>query len=314
MKKFLKVTAIVIGSILALIALGLGTTTVVNAVATGSETKNLKPYGELIEVDGKNLNVVDRGTGEQTIVLLPGLGTAAPGLDFEPLIAQLEDRFRVIAVEPLGTGLSDEAGTARTSENIAREVHGALSTMGVRSYSLMGHSIAGIYALTYVNEFPEEVTAFIGIDSSVPNQPGADSEYPTESMQQLKALGLLRVLDGLAPDMYTDLDYTPEMKDQMHVLALRHAASDDLGSEMNLAGENFAAARELSFPADLPVLLFVVSEGEDVEGWIPLHEEQIAAQTTGRMILMDGDHYLHHTLAPQIAAETVSFLDALPAR
>ncbi|WP_323825588.1 alpha/beta hydrolase, partial [Pseudomonas aeruginosa] len=78
----------------------------------------------------------------------------------------------VISVEPLGTGLSDQADTPRTADNIAREVHSALQRLGVERYVLMGHSIAGIYALHYSTLYPEELVAFVGIDSSVPGQPG----------------------------------------------------------------------------------------------------------------------------------------------
>lgn len=33
---------------------------------------------------------------------------------------------------------------------------------------LMGHSISGLYGLDYVNKYPDEVSAFVGLDSSVP--------------------------------------------------------------------------------------------------------------------------------------------------
>lgn len=33
----------------------------------------------------------------------------------------------------------------------------------------MGHSILGVYGLEYVNHYENEVSAFVGIDSSVPS-------------------------------------------------------------------------------------------------------------------------------------------------
>ena len=53
------------------------------------EQKKYPALGQLVEVDGKNMNVYTKGDGENTIVLLSGLGTAAPVLDFEPLLNEL---------------------------------------------------------------------------------------------------------------------------------------------------------------------------------------------------------------------------------
>ena len=59
---------------------------------------------------------------------------------------------------------------------------------------LMGHSIAGIYGIDYVNKYPNEVTAFVGIDSSVATQPGMDVKFPIKTFAFLKKSGLLRLV------------------------------------------------------------------------------------------------------------------------
>lgn len=60
-----------------------------NAVASANEAARLVPYGERVDVGGRQMNVVVSGSGEETLVLLPGFGTAAPGIDFAPLVAEL---------------------------------------------------------------------------------------------------------------------------------------------------------------------------------------------------------------------------------
>ncbi|MET0854073.1 MAG: alpha/beta hydrolase, partial [Microterricola sp.] len=86
MKKFLRVTLKTIGVIVAVLALALATTAVVNVAATSAEAERIESYGQLVPVDGKEMNVEISGSGDETIVLLPGFGTAAPALDFSPLI------------------------------------------------------------------------------------------------------------------------------------------------------------------------------------------------------------------------------------
>lgn len=314
MRKPLKITLWTAGVIVALPVLALTTTSIVNVVQTKSDLAAITPYGELVPVDGKQMNVVVSGSGEETIVLLPGLGTAAPGLDFQPLIAELDDTHRVIAVEPFGTGLSDQTDSPRTAANIAREVHEALQQLGVDRYVLMGHSIAGIYALEYSELYPDELVAFVGIDSSVPDQPGWDEPVPTDGLAELRTLGLLRVLSAIGGDTYADLPYDEDTKEQMRFLTTKNSTAPTLLDEMDRAPENFASVSGTTFPASLPVLLFVVQDDSDVDGWLELHEAQAASVDHGLVVPLEGEHYLHHTQSPLIAQDTDEFLTSLSVR
>jgi len=313
MRKPWKVVLTTLGVIVAVPVFAITSTAIVNVIATRVEASVFTAYGERVAVDGKSMNVVVAGEGDETIVLLPGLGTAAPGLDFEPLIAELQTTHRVVAVEPFGTGLSDQTDVARTAENISREVHEALQQLGIDRYALMGHSISGIYALTYTAAYPDEVTAFIGIDSSVPDQPGWNDPIPTSTIATLSNLGLTRVLSAIAADPYEGLPYDEATADRMNVLSARNAAAPTMLDEMDHAPANFEAVSGTTFAADLPVLLFVAAEDAEVPGWLELHEAQAASVDHGRVVALEGGHYLHHTQSAALADETRTFLDGLVA-
>ncbi|WP_375383747.1 alpha/beta fold hydrolase [uncultured Microbacterium sp.] len=314
MRKPLKITLLTIGVVVALPVLVLATICVVNVVATKSDLAAIAPYGELVPVDDKQMNVLDSGGGAQTIVLLPGLGTAAPALDFQPLIAELDGTYRVIAVEPFGTGLSDQTDTPRTPANIAREVHEVLQYLGVDRYVLMGHSISGIYALEYSKTYANELIAFVGIDSSVPDQPGSDQPVPTDGLAELRELGILRVLASVSGDAYAGLPYDEQTKDQMRLLTTKNSTAPTMLDEMKQVPANFASVSGATFPASLPVLLFVVKDDTDVAGWAELHARQAASVERGTVIALGGDHYLHHTRSAEIARDTATFLQTLSVR
>lgn len=302
--------AIILPPVLLVAALAgaLATTATVNAVATRDEAGRIEPYGQRVPVGGRELNVVVSGDRGQTIVLLPGLGTAAPGLDFAPLIDELDDTYRVVAVEPFGTGLSDQTDVPRTAENIAAEVHEALQQLGIERYVLAGHSISGVYALSYVEDYRDEVVAFVGIDSSVPGQPGADEPIATDAVVLLRDLGISRLLRGLADDPYDVEAYDDTTREQIRMLEARNTAAPTMIDEMGRAADNFAAATGRTFPADLPVLLFVVADDSDVEGWVELHEAQAASVSRGVVVRMAGEHYLHRTLSAELADGIRAFL------
>ncbi|KJL31125.1 alpha/beta fold hydrolase [Microbacterium oxydans] len=314
MRKPWRIALITIGAIVAVPVLALATTSIVNVVATNIEAGEITPYGQKVPVDGKEMNVLVSGTGDETIVLLPGLGTAAPALDFQPLIAELDDTYRVVAVEPFGTGLSDQTDVPRTAENITGEIHEALQQLGIDRYTLMGHSISGIYALTYTAAYQDEVTAFIGIDSSVPDQPGSDEAIPTSVVVTLGNLGITRILSGMAADPYDGLPYDEATKTQMALLTNRNASAPTLVDEMDHTPANFAAVSGATFPASLPLLLFVATEDADVDGWLALHEAQAASVDHGELIELAGGHYLHHTLSAELAQGVQTFLAGIPGR
>ncbi|NQX47849.1 alpha/beta hydrolase [Paenibacillus tritici] len=301
----------IIGGIIGVLVLFIGITFVVNVISKGIEKNKIESYGQYVNVDGKKMNVLIEGSGEQTIVLLPGQGTASPVLDFKLLIDQLTPNYKVVAIEPFGYGLSDGTDKERTTENIISEIHEAVQQLGIDRYILMGHSITGLYAVSYVNAYPDEVQAFVGIDSSVPNQPGMDVKLPLKTMKFAQDSGVMRLIKKLSGDPFKSLDYDEHTKEQMNLITNRVSSNSTLMNELGHLGSNFKNAENLTYPHDLPVLLFAVSNNERNKQWIPLHEEQAKQSAQGKLIPMEGSHYLHHTKYKEIAGEFNEFMKQL---
>lgn len=309
-KKWPRILLKTLGIIVGIIALFFITVFAVDKIALRSEAGQIQPYGQTVAVDGKNMNVLIRGEGEETVVLLPGYGTAVPARDFELLIRELESDYRVIAVEPFGYGLSDKTDEERTTANIVDEVHEALQQLGVDRYVLMGHSITGLYGIEYVNRYADEVIAFAGVDTSVPKQGDMDTELPEGLFRFLKESGMMRLLTKLGDDPYLKLGYDEEMAKQIRMITNRVSNNSTILNEMSHIAENFRVAREADaqFPAELPVILFVNQDDTAKENWTELHEEQVAHSEHGKMFRMSGGHYLHHTNSPEIAKEFRTFM------
>lgn len=286
----------------AVLAVGLTATSVGNSVASEAEIHRIEKYGQMVEVDGGAMNVLVAGEGPADIVLLPGFGTASPVLDFEPLVTDLARDHRVIVVEPFGYGLSDGTDRERTTENIVTEVHGALEALDVDRYILMGHSIAGIYGIEFTARYPQEVSAFVGIDSSVPGQPNMDTRFPTGLLAAAKNLGLQRLL-GAAGDGYNDSVYSEHAREQISLLSNKNSLTPTYLDEMEYIRINFENARGTSFPKDLPLLLFVESDNAKNPDWMGLHQRQASSVVDGTAIPVPGEHYLHHSHAAEMAHE-----------
>lgn len=297
-----------IGVIAIAIVLFLAIVFIVNMISNKSEQGKIEPYGQSVTVDGKNMNILIQGQGEETVVLLPGYGTAAPALDFKPLVDELSPFYKVVVIEPFGYGLSDETEKERTTENMVSEIHEALQQLNIDRYMLMGHSIAGIYGLDYVNKYPNEVSAFVGIDSSVPTQPGMDVKFPLKTFAFLEQSGLVRLIKKLSGDPYEGLAFDDQTKEQMRIISNKNSNNATTLNEMGNISSNFKGVQHLTFPKDLPLIFFIQENNTDVEGWIPLHEEQVKSSVHGKVMTLRGGHYLHHTKSKEIVENLRGFM------
>ncbi|REK77700.1 alpha/beta hydrolase [Paenibacillus paeoniae] len=307
MKKWLRILLKSLAVILILIVAFIAIVYIVNVVSTKSEKSKIQAYGQLVPVDGKNMNVLIQGEGEDTIVLLPGYGTASPVLDFKPLIDELSPYYKVVAIEPFGYGLSDTTDKDRTTENIVKEIHEALQSLNIDRYILMGHSITGLYGVDYVSKYRDEVTAFIGIDTSIPTQGGMDVEFPIGKFKLLKSSGFARLMMKFNPDPYEGLPYDDETREQIRLIQLQNMFNPSILNEMEHISSNFKEATHMKFPVDLPLLLLVGKQNIS-DQWVPIHEEQAASVENGKIVIFDASHYVHHTKFKEIVENSRQFM------
>lgn len=309
-KKVLNILLKVIAGIVIAILLFIAIVFAVNKISASSEQKRLEPYGQQVAVDGKKMNVFIQGKGEETIVLLTGFGTASPVLDFKPLIDELTPHYKVVVVEPFGYGLSDQTDKERTIANIVSEIHEALQSLKINNYTLMGHSISGIYSLAYVNQYPNEVKGFVGLDSSVPalkEEQKIDSSVTTP-IKWFRDLGFHRIQLKLSDDQYEGLPYDEATKEQINILIRKNMYNNTQLNEAEHMNANFTAAESLVFPENLPLLFFVQANNPATDRWIPEHEKQVKQSNHGEMVLLEAGHYVHRTHFKEIAEKVRSFI------
>lgn len=291
--------------------------TAANLVMERSERASIPSNGERVQVSGGALNVyrtaAATGSG-RTLVLLSGLGTAAPALDFSPLIRELDD-FNVVVVEGFGYGYSDTTRKPRTVENISAELHEALSKAHIRvPYILAGHSIAGFYTLFYANRYRQEVSAVIGIDPTLPVAgTGALDAVPFTSginWNRLPATtGLLRWAAAVAPGLVEPDGeaYTADERKRIHLLSIWNYENPAVVDETNRIAENGRKVQNLTYPDDMPVLTFL-AEAKGTPAGLARHENRLRNVRHSEVVVLPGGHYLHWTQAPVMAEKIRSFL------
>ncbi|MEK5336980.1 alpha/beta hydrolase [Bacillus sp. FSL M8-0166] len=307
MKKILRIMLISLCTIITVMVVFLASVYFVNLFSNEREKGKIEAYGQKVSVDGKHMNVLIQGDGKETIVLLPGYGTASPVLDFKPLVDELSPYYRVVVIEPFGYGLSDDTDKVRTSQNIVDEIHECLQKLNIKKYTMMGHSISGIYGLEYVNQYEKEVTAFVGIDSSVPKQD--TDELPVSGLQLFHQSGFYRLLVKLNPDQLIMPKVDDKTKDQIKMLTFKNFLNESQASEAENFTNNFKSAERLHYPKKLPVIFYLSDQTEaETPSWKPMHEDLLKNSDYGKIVTFKGGHYLHHTKSKEIADDFRGFL------
>ena len=173
----------------------------------------------------------------------------------------------------------------------------------------MGHSISGVYSLDYIEKYPNEVTAFIGIDSSLPTQGGAEDNQQ-DSIKFLSQSGLFRLLSKASPDMLNIPEVSTELKEQYTYLSLKNIGSTATYNEAKAMPNTFKKTAHIKYPKDLPVLYFLATESTEPDpNWESIHQDLIKDSSKGEIVVLEGGHYLHHTKAKEISDKTTSFLN-----
>jgi len=290
----------------------------VNTVLSRGELDDIQPYGQMIAVDGKMMHVYSMGSGQRTIVLLPGLGVALPSADFGPLMRALSGQHTVVTIEYFGVGFSDLTDTPRTNQNMVREIRTALEKAGFEPpYVLMPHSASGIYAEFYAAMVPDEISAIIMLDTTSSALISEDEQpafiYTLTKLAQ--AIGNPRLAALLFPDTkLIENGYTAQEIEHYRLFSF-HAVNDTMINQAKTLTENIREVNTLPFPKEIPVLKLIAQETIDTMaeqdndngmGYQHDHLRRLGNQPSYQ--ILDATHLLYQTRVAEIVQLTNAFL------
>lgn len=272
------------------------------------------PLGQMVEVDGNNMSIYVEGTGDITLVFMSGGGTCSPILDFKSLYSLLSNKYRIVVVEKFGYGFSDVVDKKRGIESILADTRAALKAAGIEApYILCPHSMSGIEALYWAQQYPEEVLAIIGLDMAVPK---AYQDYSI-NMTMLKlsqfasAIGITRLLPGVSDsDAIINGTLSDKEKEIYRAVFYNRTATITMLNEVKSIKENASKVESDNIP-QIPMLLFVSNgdgTGWDKETWRSYQREYIANIENSKMIELDCPHYVHDYEYKAISESIIAFL------
>ena len=272
----------------------------------------LEANGEFAEINGSKIHVFRTGDPDRPkLVLMSGSSTVAPVYDFKILYTKLQEHFRIIIVEKFGYGYSDICECDCDIDSLVNIQHEALEKLGEKGpYILMPHSMSGIEAIRWIQMYPEEVSALIGLDMtsyiSYAEWTDSDVEKRIRLLSRIKKLGLYQLSTIPHNDTLTKKD-----KKQLKLLRKRNAFNECYRREAERVRENAAAVGKHG-PVKCPTLLFSSNGKQTFGNWIQNQQEFAKVMDAG-LITYDCGHYIHYYKSDEMSREIKGFIDSLSA-
>ena len=268
----------------------------------------------MIDVDGHKMHVYSVGEGDKTLVLMAASGTVCPSLDFKNLYSSLSDNYRIVVVEKFGYGYSDIVNCPRDVASILEDTRAALNGAGIDGpYILCPHSYSGLEALYWVQTYPDEVEAIIGLDMAFPEAYNYTEGGALVEPYYLLQNGLLHLGIGR---FFSDSTFLPEgdflsKNEEKIYLALVNR----IGNNINVAKEAAAAKESAELVSsgskpDIPMLLFLSEKklNGSNELWKEIAYDYADGLSYVSFVELDCGHYIFHYEPEKITEEINAFL------
>jgi pimeloyl-ACP methyl ester carboxylesterase len=114
---------------------------------------------------GIELSYRDWGGSGPPMLLLHGLGSTHRIWDLAaPLLAE---RFRVVAYDQRGHGLSDKPGEGYDLDTMSADLRGLVEALGIGPGYVVGHSWGGSIALAYAGRYPDGCAGIALVDGGL---------------------------------------------------------------------------------------------------------------------------------------------------
>ena len=259
----------------------------------GPMPSSLRPSDPRVQYVG-DLAYTDEGTGDVTIVAIPGL--PGSGRDYRWLAPALSGHHRVIRVDPPGYGASPRTKWAgMTTAGRAAAVCAVIGHLDLSQVVLIGHSAGGAVVAHIATHRPDLVVACVMISST-----GLTAHLVRAPMQLLaQPLRLAPVRTLLAPAirrLYSMQGFPRYLTDDERAFALLDAGAFDFGQHRaNLAG--MRAPTMVVWATDDPVI---------PTGTFRALADAVPAGP--RLEFPDGGHNVQKTHAAEIAAAITAFV------
>lgn len=250
--------------------------------------------------DGLKLHYLEAGSGDQTLIFIPGW--LMPAAVFEKQLAALSSHYRVLAFDPRSQGLSAISYGSHAPAVRLRDMDEFLAAAGVGRFILAGWSLGVLECLDYVERYrPPGLAGLILIDNSIgegePPKPRPSSFY--------QALGDAKRRPGLLKNFAISLFRQPPPESIRQAVAASTRRVPPAAAKQLLAQPYPRTYwRDIVERLEVPILYLVTPRLRDQAAALA-HKKGPALATT--LVFEDAGHGLFVDAAEEFNAAVAAF-------
>jgi pimeloyl-ACP methyl ester carboxylesterase len=250
--------------------------------------------GARYDIGGRQLHLNCTGTGSPTVILSNGTGEMSQ--NWARIIPQVAAMTRVCAYDRAGQGWSDNAPHPQDGIDVANDLRALLGAAGEHGpYVLAGHSLGGVYAMTYAAKYPNDIAGMVLLDSSTPEQFTALPDYPG-------VYQMMRRLYGTAPSvarfgvgrLYTTSAYStlPEpAAGQVRAFGTSSRGLENAREDVSRFHDAFRQAQALTTLGGKPLVVLTARGSlKDTPGWSAAQDKLATLSTNVTHTTADTSH------------------------
>jgi pimeloyl-ACP methyl ester carboxylesterase len=255
------------------------------------------------QINDIELNVRDQGQGENALFFLHYWGGSSR--TWCEVIERLENDFRCIAYDHRGWGNSDSSPSGYRIEDLAHDAQGLIRKLGLRRYTLVGHSMGGKIAQLLASWRPAGLEALILVAPSPPVPMAVPEE---QRKQMIEAYGTRQAVELLIEHVLTAVPIPEKLREMIIEDTLRGSPQAKRAwPEAGMIEDISAAVLNINVPT-----LVLAGENDQVERVATLEQELIPRIRDAQMRAIPRSGHLSPLEVPdEIAAGIRNFLASL---
>ena len=247
------------------------------------------------------LHIADSERGERCVVLLHGYLESM--LVWDEFVDLLKDKVRVVTLDLPGHGVSMVDRKVHTMEYLADCVANAMETLGIKRYSVVGHSMGGYVALAMVEKYAANIESVVLLSSTTSADSQEKCDRRRREIELIKA-GKKNTLARLVPHAGFAPENVKRLSSYLEDIGEMILLTEDDGVIAILAGMIERKSRgELLRDSGVPHM-FIFGRHDY---YIPVEvaDEMIAADPNAEVVWLEHSGHMGFYEEPELCAEAI---------
>src|SRR5258708_1507184 len=268
------------------------------------------------EVNGTRLHYLIGGKGSPVVLLH---GYAQTGHMWLPILPRLAERHTVIVPDLRGAGESRKPEAGYDKKNMAVDIHGLTSSLGLPRVSIVGHDIGLMVAYAYAAQFPQGTERLVLMDAFLPGIGNWKDVWLMRDLWHFHFYGEVPLalvkgrertyFEHFWNDFAADPKHSVSETDrQFYAAAYAQPGGMRAGFEYfrNFERDARDFAELSATKLAMPVLVLT---GEKASGNFLIEQARLVATDVKGVIIKGSGHWLMDEAPEQVIPELVGFLD-----